>query len=68
MFFGGNLVRQPAFVELKKQSQNSFRVVGDLAGADKIMNSALFLGVYPGLTPKEIEYVVDSIIMFCEQQ
>ena len=68
MFFGGNLVRQPAFVELKKQSQNSFRVVGDLAGADKIMNSALFLGVYPGLTQKEIEYVVDSIIMFCEQQ
>jgi CDP-6-deoxy-D-xylo-4-hexulose-3-dehydrase len=68
MFFGGNLVRQPAFVELKKQSQNSFRVVGDLAGADKIMNSALFLGVYPGLTQKEIEYVVDSIIMFCEKQ
>ena len=68
MFFGGNLVRQPAFVELKKQNQNSFRVVGELSGADQIMKSALFLGVYPGLSSEEIEYVIDSIIKFSEQQ
>jgi CDP-6-deoxy-D-xylo-4-hexulose-3-dehydrase len=67
MFFGGNLVRQPAFVELQKQNTQAFRVVGNLAGADKIMNQGLFLGVYPGLSPKEIQFMIDSIVLFCEQ-
>ena len=61
MFFGGNLVRQPAFVELKKQNPDAFRVIGDLSGADRIMNSGLFLGVYPGLTKDQIDYVIDSV-------
>ncbi len=67
MFFGGNLVRQPAFVELRKQNPQAFRVVGDLTGADRIMNSGLFLGVYPGLTGKQIDYVIDEIDRFCAQ-
>ena len=67
MFFGGNLVRQPAFVELQKQNTQAFRVVGNLAGADKIMNQGLFLGVYPGLSSKEIQFMIDSIVLFCEQ-
>jgi CDP-4-dehydro-6-deoxyglucose reductase, E1 len=67
MFFGGNLVRQPAFVELQKQNLQAFRVVGELTGADKIMNTAIFLGVYPGLSSKEIEYMIDAIVTFCTQ-
>ena len=43
-------MRQPVFVELRKSNPQAFRVVGDLNGADRIMNSGLFLGVYPGLT------------------
>ena len=46
--FGGNLARQPAFSQLLKERPAAFRVVGNLSGADAIMNSVLFVGVYPG--------------------
>jgi len=62
MLFGGNLVRQPAFVSLKEDSQGSaFRVIGDLAGADKLMNDALFIGVYPGLNEDHLSYIAKII-------
>ena len=66
MFFGGNMVRQPAFVTLKNQIPDSFRVVGDLSAADYIMNNTIFLGTYPGLTPLMIEYMIDSIGNFVD--
>jgi CDP-6-deoxy-D-xylo-4-hexulose-3-dehydrase len=64
MLFGGNLVRQPAFVSLKKQQPNAFRVVGDLAGADRIMNEAVFIGTYPGLTKAMLNYMAETIRKF----
>ena len=48
--FGGNLVRQPVLSSLHQEQPGAFRVVGDLSGADRIMNEAIFIGVYPGLT------------------
>ena len=65
MFFGGNLLRQPAFVQLKKDRPEALRVLGSLAGADDIMNSALFLGTYPGLTQAMLEYEIKMIHEFC---
>lgn len=65
MLFGGNLVRQPAFTQLLKDNPNAFRVVGDLAGADTIMNDCLFVGVYPGLTEPMLEYIVTTLQEFC---
>jgi CDP-4-dehydro-6-deoxyglucose reductase, E1 len=67
MLFGGNLVRQPAFIQLRKDNPSAFRVVGDLKGADRIMNHALFLGTYPGLTPAMLEYEIEVIQRFVKQ-
>ena len=53
--FGGNLVRQPAYAGL------NYRVVGDLATSDRVMNQAFWIGVYPGLTPPMLDYVLQSI-------
>lgn len=64
MLFGGNLLRQPAFVQLRKDRPNSFRVIGDLAGADDIMNTAMFLGTFPGLTQAMLDYEIDTILRF----
>ncbi len=61
MLFGGNLVRQPAFVNLRRQQPGAFRVAGDLPGADRIMNEAVFVGIYPGLTRPMLDYMVDII-------
>ncbi len=66
MLFGGNLLRQPVFVQLKKDRPEAFRVIGEMTGADEIMNQALFLGTYPGLTSAMIEYVLDRINAFAK--
>jgi CDP-6-deoxy-D-xylo-4-hexulose-3-dehydrase len=53
--FGGNLVRQPAYAGL------NYRVVGNLGNSDRVMNQAFWIGVYPGLTPAMLDYVLESI-------
>ena len=68
MFFGGNLLRQPVFVQLKKDRPDAFRVVGETPGADEIMNRALFLGTYPGLTTAMLDYEIDTICSFVKSR
>ncbi len=53
--FGGNLVRQPAYAGL------NYRIVGDLRTSDRVMNQAFWIGVYPGLTPAMLDYVLETI-------
>ena len=67
MLFGGNLVRQPVFAQLHKDNPHAFRVVGNLAGADQIMNEVLFIGTYPGLTRPMLDYMVDIIRTFVKK-
>lgn len=67
MLFGGNLVRQPVLVQLRKDRPKSFRVVGDLKGADCIMQESLFVGTYPGLTREMLDYVIETIRNFVKK-
>jgi CDP-6-deoxy-D-xylo-4-hexulose-3-dehydrase len=55
MLFGGNLLRQPAFVHLRQERPEALRVVGEMVGSDEIMNATLFLGTYPGLTESMLD-------------
>ena len=64
MLFGGNLLRQPAFVELQKDRPNAFRVATSTSGSDRIMKETLFLGTYPGLTKDMIDYEIKTINEF----
>ncbi|MCR9294639.1 MAG: lipopolysaccharide biosynthesis protein RfbH [bacterium] len=67
MLFGGNLLRQPAFVQLRKDNPAALRIVGDMLGADSIMNDTVFIGTYPGLTEEMLSYVVESIQCFTKK-
>lgn len=64
MLFGGNLLRQPVFVQLKRDRPDAFRVIGDMSGADRIMNEAIFIGVFPGLTKAQLDHIVITIREF----
>jgi len=67
MLFGGNLTRQPAFANLRKQRPDAFRVIGDLAGADRILDEAVFVGTYPGLTHDMLGHMVETIRAFVKK-
>jgi len=64
MLFGGNLLRQPAFVQVKEDMPDSLRVISSLDGSDQIMNTNLFLGTYPGLTNDMIHHEINIIRTF----
>jgi CDP-6-deoxy-D-xylo-4-hexulose-3-dehydrase len=49
--FSGNLLRHPGFLNIEH------RVVGDLQNTDRITSDTFFIGVYPGLTQAELDYV-----------
>lgn len=55
LLFGGNLVRQPAYQDVH------YRVVGDLANSDFVMNQVFWIGVYPGLSQEALAYVIDVL-------
>ena len=60
MLFGGNLVKQPAFQDLKRVHPDSFRVIGNLSNSDFIMNNSLFVGVYPGLRKVDLDKIIHT--------
>jgi CDP-6-deoxy-D-xylo-4-hexulose-3-dehydrase len=55
LLFGGNLLRQPAFMGTPR------RLHGELTNTDTVMNDTFWLGVWPGLTLPMLDYVIDSV-------
>jgi len=66
MLFAGNLVKHPCFDQMRASGEG-YRIVGDLANTDKIMNSTFWVGVYPGMTDEMIDYMAKTIIEACNQ-
>jgi CDP-6-deoxy-D-xylo-4-hexulose-3-dehydrase len=58
LLFAGNLTRQPAYEGLE------FRVIGELANTDFVMNNVFWIGVFPGLTREMLDYVVETATKF----
>ena len=52
MLFGGNLLKQPAYQNIK------FRVSGSLENTDFVMNNLFWIGVYAGITKEKMSYII----------
>jgi CDP-6-deoxy-D-xylo-4-hexulose-3-dehydrase len=61
LLFGGNLIRQPAYRD------REFRVVAPLDNADFVMENVFWVGLYPGLGPEALEYVLDCLHGFAKE-
>jgi CDP-4-dehydro-6-deoxyglucose reductase, E1 len=62
LLFAGNLLRQPAYAKI------AHRVVGPLVNTDFVMERLLWIGVYPGLTPPMLDYMLETIHDFCRKR
>jgi CDP-6-deoxy-D-xylo-4-hexulose-3-dehydrase len=60
--FAGNLLKHPAFEQFEKDKD--YRVVGELPVTDSIMRDSFWLGLYPGMTPEKLQYMIDTIKSF----
>jgi CDP-6-deoxy-D-xylo-4-hexulose-3-dehydrase len=56
LFFAGNAVRQP-FLREKK-----YRISGTLENSDRLMRSAFWIGVWPGLNTPMLKYAARSLL------
>lgn len=55
--FSGNLLRHPGYLQYKQE----------MPVADQIMNQAFWIGVYPGIGEKEIEYITETVKQFLHE-
>lgn len=58
MLFGGNLIRQPAYLDIEYRSPQY------LKNTDIVMNNLLWIGVYPGIDDDKMNYVREVIGTF----
>lgn len=61
LLFAGNITKQPAYLDVES------RIIGDLANTDYVMNNTFFIGVYPGIDDRQIEYITRIFDEFFEK-
>ncbi|MBO7684064.1 MAG: lipopolysaccharide biosynthesis protein RfbH [Kiritimatiellae bacterium] len=61
--FAGNILRHPCFESLAEGVD--YRVAGQLANTETIMNDSLWIGLYPGMGEARLDYMVKSVREFC---
>ena len=60
LLFGGNIIKQPYFID----NNINYRKIGNLENTDKIMNDSFWVGIYPIITGKKINYIYKTIKEF----
>jgi CDP-6-deoxy-D-xylo-4-hexulose-3-dehydrase len=58
LLFSGNLIKQPYMKNI------NFKVHGDLKNTDLVMENTFWIGLYPGLHNKHLDYTVNKISNF----
>ncbi len=57
--FAGNIIRHPCFETMRDGMD--YRIVGTLRNTDMIMNSSLWIGLYPGMSDEKLDYMIKTI-------
>lgn len=60
LLFSGNLTKHPCFDTLR--GTDAYRISGDLAVTDQIMNDSFWVGVYPGMTDEKLDYMAQVMM------
>ena len=60
LLFSGNLIKHPCFDQIRETE--AYRIIGDLANTDFVMNNSFWVGVYPGMTDEMVDYMAKVIL------
>ena len=60
MLFAGNLTRHPCF-DAMRQDGNGYRISGSLEQTDRVVSDTFWIGVYPGLSDENIQYMIEQV-------
>jgi CDP-6-deoxy-D-xylo-4-hexulose-3-dehydrase len=55
LLFSGNLIKQPYMKNI------NFKVQGNLTNTDSVMENTFWIGLYPGLSIKHLEYTCEKL-------
>jgi CDP-4-dehydro-6-deoxyglucose reductase, E1 len=55
LLFAGNLTKQPYFRNVK------YRISGNLLNTDLVMNNTFWVGIYPGISYEQLDYISYSL-------
>lgn len=58
LLFGGNLTKQPAYKKVK------YRISGELKNTDIVLENTFWVGVWPGISESNINYIYDTFKTF----
>jgi len=62
LLFGGNLARQPAY------AGTPYRAIGELPMSDFVMSQTFWIGIYPGLDSRMLDYMSDTLVAFVKRE
>ncbi len=65
LLFSGNLIKHPCFDPIRHT--DAYRVAGSLECTEFIMKHTFWVGVYPGMSDRMIDYMAQTIIEALEQ-
>ncbi|MCI9345780.1 MAG: lipopolysaccharide biosynthesis protein RfbH [Lachnospiraceae bacterium] len=65
--FSGNFIKHPCFDEMRSKGEG-YRIAGDLVNTDMIMAASFWIGVYPGMNQRKLDYMIDSIKTFVKER
>ena len=61
LLFAGNILKQPGYLDMPH------RVVGSLENTDRVMNDTFWVGAWPGLEDKHLNYIAEQMINFVKE-
>jgi CDP-6-deoxy-D-xylo-4-hexulose-3-dehydrase len=61
LLFAGNILKQPGYLDMPH------RVVGSLENTDRVMNDTFWVGSWPGLEDRHLDYIAEQISNFVKE-
>ncbi|MCF7832284.1 MAG: lipopolysaccharide biosynthesis protein RfbH [Candidatus Marinimicrobia bacterium] len=61
LLFAGNILKQPGYLDMPH------RVVGPLDNTDRVMNDTFWVGSWPGLEDKHLDYIAEQMVDFVNE-